>query len=124
MSDSGSMWINMLGLGPLFQTINDPAFQQHIRQIVESIGETSERCKRIEAKLDQLMERETDGWDHVKSIPIGIANFSAQLGTDGTGRPTAASGAFDDGTGDGQAGVESDASRPRSGNGQDRAVAT
>jgi hypothetical protein len=125
MSDTGSMWINMLGLGPLFSTINDPAFQLHIRQIVESIGDTAERCKRIEAKLDLLlMEREKDGWDHVKSIPIGIANLSAELGPAGSGGPTAASGTFDDGTGHGQASAESDAGRLRGGNGQDRTLAT
>jgi hypothetical protein len=124
------MWINMLGLGPLFSTINDPAFQLHIRQIIESIGETSERCKRIEAKLDHLLQAGSeDGSDRtsfngrVAVIPIGIANLSAELGAAGSGGHAAASGPAHDGTGHGQASAASDASGPRGGNGQDRHLA-
>jgi hypothetical protein len=34
------MWAGMLGLGPLFQQLNDPAFLAHIQRLVSSIEAT------------------------------------------------------------------------------------
>ena len=58
--DTTSMLANLLGLGPLLQTAQDPAFLQHVQTIVAAIGETRERCQRIEQwclRLSEQIER-------------------------------------------------------------------
>lgn len=49
---TSNMFAQMLGLGPMLQTVNDPNFQEQIKQIVQAIAETQMRCRRIEARLE------------------------------------------------------------------------
>jgi hypothetical protein len=97
--DTGNMWVNMLGLGPLFKTINDPAFQQHIQTLVTSIQATAARCDRMERLL--LAIAGELGIDAARILPAGDGRTAvpAQLGAVGTGRSPLAGSAADHGIG-------------------------
>lgn len=52
---SGSMWLDLLGLGPLIATVQDPAFAQTVQGMVGTFQDIHQRQVRIEAKLDLLL---------------------------------------------------------------------
>lgn len=85
---TSSMWADMLGIGPLLATIQDPAFQQQIRSLLQMVVETHQRVERIEQILMASAYVEPGG----NSPIIPIRNNAA-----GTGTHTAATGALDDG---------------------------
>jgi len=87
--DSGSMWLDMLGLGGIASTINDPNFQAQVQAFAAAQFATLEAVQRIETKLDRLLGVQ-NGLDAV-GVP-------GRDGTDGTGKSAFAGLAFDDGT--------------------------
>jgi hypothetical protein len=104
MSDSGSLWANMLGLGPMLGAIQDPGFQAHIKAIVEAITATNARCERLERKIDYLISisDQHDGRRPVVPVPV-------ELGSVGDRGRAVTGGAPDDGN--------SRVTRPRAGAG-------
>lgn len=86
------MWANMLGLGPMLATIQDPNFQAHIKAIVDAITATNARCERLERKIDYLVSV-SDRYDGSNTPTVSVGN-----GVDGTGMPAATGLAPDDGT--------------------------
>lgn len=88
---------NMLGLGPVMQTIQDPAFLAHIKSMFDAFAETRERCQRIEQwcmRLSEQIERlEYAGTLAAASVP-------AVVGTDGGGAAAPTGGVADDGASD------------------------
>jgi hypothetical protein len=96
MSDTGSMWASMLGLGDIMKTVNDPAFHAQIGGFLASVTDLQQRVTRIEAKLDFLIAKVMQN-GHANIEPVAIA--FTELGTDGTGTRALASGATDNGTG-------------------------
>jgi hypothetical protein len=54
------MFADMLGLGPLFKTLNDPNFKVQVETLVKSLVENAERTRRIEARLEELFPREAE----------------------------------------------------------------
>jgi hypothetical protein len=91
MSESGGLWANMLGIGPILATINDPAFLDQIKAFVVAVTDTQQRCARIEAKLDYLIAAEARDGRRVTAI-------SVEQRPTGTGGHTVTGGAADDGT--------------------------
>jgi hypothetical protein len=85
---SGAMWANMLGLGPLMQTVQDPQFLAQIKAIADAITSTSARTERVENLCHAILAR----------LPADPA-VSGRVGTDGVGTSPATSGAVDDGIG-------------------------
>lgn len=96
MSDTGSMWASMLGLGDIMKTVNDPAFHAQIGGFLASVTDLQQRVTRIEAKLDFLIAKVMQN-GHANIEPVAIA--FADMGTAGTGTRAIAGGAADDGTG-------------------------
>jgi hypothetical protein len=87
---SASLWGDMFGIGSLLKTMSDPALGANINAMLLSVIEASKSSARVEAKLDQLLKALADG--------NGNAALSLANGTDGSGRPSAPSGALDDGS--------------------------
>ena len=59
MASTSQMFADMLGLGPLFQTLNDPNFKLQVETLVKALVENAERTKRIEARLEEIFPSES-----------------------------------------------------------------
>jgi hypothetical protein len=94
-SDSGGLWANMLGIGPLLNTINDPAFLDQIKQFVAAVVDTQQRAARIESKLDYLIARDRERGN----TPRLLAPVPTEQRSPGAGGHTASGGVADNGTG-------------------------
>lgn len=55
MSAVPTYLLNMLGLGPLAEALQNPEAQQQILNLMAGIVETSRAVQRIEQKLDMLL---------------------------------------------------------------------
>jgi hypothetical protein len=107
MSGNGGtagLWINMLGLGPLMATINDPKFQEHIHGVLAMIRESHARLARIEARQNELAEWLHQYFGEVEveqygrdDNPVIIARLPAGNGSNGAGAHPVAGGAADHG---------------------------
>jgi hypothetical protein len=86
------MWLEMLGLGGIAATVNDPGFHAQIKAFAAAQFETLERVRRIELKLDLLLQASAiDAADRqLAALPLG-------MGTDGAGVAAVAGGTSDDG---------------------------
>lgn len=78
MSETGSMWLKMLGLDGLWETANSPDFQAQIAALVAAILETRIRVERLEYKLDQLLDR--GGTDERRPSPATLLAYRAAAG--------------------------------------------
>jgi hypothetical protein len=54
--DTGSLWGNMFGLGPLMKVISDPALVSHAHLMMAAIIEGAQASQRTEAKLNRLLK--------------------------------------------------------------------
>jgi hypothetical protein len=91
MTGTADMMANMLGLGPMMQQIQDPAFLAHVQSIVAAIAATNARTERMEELLCALIAR----LDYDRSLAAPLVT----LGAIGAGTHTASSGAADNGIG-------------------------
>jgi hypothetical protein len=92
---TSNMWLNMLGLGGLAATINDPSFHAQVRAFAQAQFEMLAIAKRLESKLDVLLE--VAQLDPSQLTTPGTAALPPRNGADGARPATAASGAADDG---------------------------
>lgn len=88
---STAMWADMLGLGPLLQTVQDPNFHAHIQRLVDAIIATHARCERIENKLNLLIvavhERQHETVpERVERIGTGTTPLTGDVADDGARR--------------------------------------
>jgi hypothetical protein len=90
---SASLWGDVFGIGNLIKTITDPSLGQHAHSMMQAIIESGQASRRIEQKLDALLQVLGHG-DNERSTALLAANR-----TDGGGRPTLAGRPVDDGTG-------------------------
>lgn len=60
MASTSEMFAEMLGLGPLFKTLNDPNFKGQVETLVRALVETGERVRRMETRLDEIFPREPE----------------------------------------------------------------
>jgi hypothetical protein len=88
-----SMWANMLGLGPIMATIQDPAFLAQVKSILDAIAETRARCQAIEAWCVRLSEQ----IERLEYGAITAAPSRTELGTAVAGGCAAPGGIADDG---------------------------
>jgi hypothetical protein len=89
MTDTTTMFANMLGLGPVLAAINDPSFHRQVAGFVAAVTDVQQRVARIEQKLDLLMGT------HNANPAIAFTD----LGAAGAGARAVAGGAVDDGPG-------------------------
>jgi hypothetical protein len=101
--DTKSLWGDMFGLGPLMKVISDPALGQHAQAMMQAIAEGANASRRIEVKLNRLLEAlGHDVSDIERSTASHAARPPALLEGDraaGDRRPSFASQPSDDGAG-------------------------
>lgn len=104
MSDTSSMWADMLGIGPLLKTVADPAFQAQLRGFLEAMQQTLIVAQRTEAKVDLIARQlgvtfdglDGGSLDGRSALPAGDGTaatrgpgLAARLGHDGAGAAAA-----------------------------------
>jgi hypothetical protein len=101
---TGSLWGDMFGLSGLMKVITDPALVEHAHGMMQATIEGANANRRIEAKLDRLLQALGHEIDDINSrFPAAFgpqpAALLVQHRTDGTGGNPAATGVAHDGSG-------------------------
>jgi hypothetical protein len=100
--DTKNLWGDMFGLGGLMKVITDPALVNHAHAMMQATIEGANANRRIEAKLDRLLQALGHEINDINSrFPVALAAPPALLeqnGADGTGGHTASTGVADDGS--------------------------
>jgi hypothetical protein len=94
------MWLNMLGLGNIAATVNDPGFQDQIRAFAAAQFETLETVRRLDRKLDKLLDVAGIANDERFNVAGGATALLAGDRPAGTGLDSVAGGIADNGNGE------------------------